>query len=468
MGNVQNVTKQTKVVSVSRIYIIDRIPKMETFFDTASISEKIHELKLKESKLTVHVFPVFGTTVHAVVYMDKNSSFASVPSGRTIYETLIISKVFADVKLPKKMVEKLKINDDPPHVEITSCKCNPVNDFSMTGTLKVLGKTFFYKMYLTEPHENIETALNNSLHVEEFIVYRLIGEMRHFTPHVTAPTMLLVHKKVEPEVPMEKVKFENLILNKNSQIALRSAFSMKERASSLRVTCFKDLTARSYNPITQVMASLTKDSMLEILMQMAYTLIIFEDYGLSHNDLHLGNVFLLSAPSQGKIRYDVRGKTFVLSGDSMIKIIDFDRGSKSETILDQRKLNNTLLGQETDLCAVHGFCNNYTKDLDWIKFISHLYISATHTSVKGVLEDLIPQDWREKLEDHHHNKSNRSKCKGGISDGVIPCILYDCSHCTIDQTIMGSLQSPFKFISNQCKNFQQRKRDKPKYWRATS
>ena len=243
---------------------------------------------------------------------------------------------------------------------------------------------------------------------------------------------------------------------------------MKERASSLRVTCFKDLTARSYNPITQVMASLTKDSMLEILMQMAYTLIIFEDYGLSHNDLHLGNVFLLSAPSQGKIRYDVRGKTFVLSGDSMIKIIDFDRGSKSETILDQRKLNNTLLGQETDLCAVHGFCNNYTKDLDWIKFISHLYISATHTSVKGVLEDLIPQDWREKLEDHHHNKSNRSKCKGGISDGVIPCILYDCSHCTIDQTIMGSLQSPFKFISNQCKNFQQRKRDKPKYWRATS
>ena len=164
MGNVQNVTKQTKVVSVSRIYIIDRIPKMETFFDTASISEKIHELKLKESKLTVHVFPVFGTTVHAVVYMDKNSSFASVPSGRTIYETLIISKVFADVKLPKKMVEKLKINDDPPHVEITSCKCNPVNDFSMTGTLKVLGKTFFYKMYLAEPHENIETALNGSAH----------------------------------------------------------------------------------------------------------------------------------------------------------------------------------------------------------------------------------------------------------------------------------------------------------------
>ena len=465
MGNVQNKTKQQKVFSISRIFLENRISKIETFFDPASISKKIHELKLEGRKLIVHVFPVFGTTVNAVVYMEKNTSFHS-PSARTLYETIIISKVFPDTKLPKKMVKTLRINYAPPQAEISSCKCNPVNDFSMTGTVKVSGGTFFYKMYLTEPHENIETALNNSLHVEEFIVSRLITKIRHFTPHVTAPTMLLVYKKVQPEVPMEKVKFENLILNKNAHIALSSAFSMKERASCLRVTCFKDLIARSYIPIAQVMVSLTKDSLLEILMQMAYTLIIFEDYGLSHNDLHLGNVFLLSAPSQGEVRYDVRGKTFVLSGDSMIKIIDFDRGSKSETILDQRILKNTILGQETDLCAVHGFCNSFTKNLDWIKFISHLYLSAENTSVKGVLEDLIPHDWRKKLEDHHHKKS--SQCKGGISDGAIPCILSDCNHCTIDQTIMRSLQSPFNFISNQCKNFQQMKKDTPRYCRATS
>ena len=103
MGNVQNKTKQQEVFSISRIFLEDRISKIETFFDPASISKKIHELKLEGRKLIVHVFPVFGATVNAVVYMEKNTSFHS-PSARTLYETIIISKVFPDTKLPKKMI----------------------------------------------------------------------------------------------------------------------------------------------------------------------------------------------------------------------------------------------------------------------------------------------------------------------------------------------------------------------------
>lgn len=69
----------------------------------------------------------------------------------------------------------------------------------------------------------------------------------------------------------------------------------------------------------------TKDANA-ILLQCMYTLVYFEEIGLQHNDLHMGNIFVEENPSNISLKFN-NNRTFEFSTKYLVKIYDFDFGS---------------------------------------------------------------------------------------------------------------------------------------------
>lgn len=122
----------------------------------------------------------------------------------------------------------------------------------------------------------------------------------------------------------------------------------------------------------------------DVFFQVAYALLCFQDFGLMHNDLHIGNVFVedldpktetctfqttLNRYYSRKIRYKVR-------------IFDFDHASVTTTPYNSRPVINPLLDfteeQTLSLCYIQGECNNFRHNFDLYNFTASLYHFQTY------------------------------------------------------------------------------------------
>jgi hypothetical protein len=127
----------------------------------------------------------------------------------------------------------------------------------------------------------------------------------------------------------------------------------------------------------------------DVLFQLAYTLVIFEDFGLMHHDLHLGNVFVKELPSLLHLSVNVgEGKTMVRNVRYFVQIYDFDQSAKVETKFNSVAMHNTLL--ENDFCARFGQCNEFHKNVDWFTILYFIYHSMPHPLIRNLVnKDLL-------------------------------------------------------------------------------
>lgn len=123
----------------------------------------------------------------------------------------------------------------------------------------------------------------------------------------------------------------------------------------------------------------------DVLFQIAYTLLVFEDLGIMHNNLHTGKIFVHHRPT--KLSYETRpGCTVDREVQYYVKIVDFDHGSKSPTRMDKTVIHNNYLGQGA--CESLGACNEYRPNADWFTIISYLYSESKWET----LERIFPVD----------------------------------------------------------------------------
>lgn len=113
-----------------------------------------------------------------------------------------------------------------------------------------------------------------------------------------------------------------------------------------------------------------------VLFQIVYTLELLNRYGIRHNDLHLGNLFIscFSKEWDGKsfIQYDVDGKSFFVPARLLVQIFDWDRSS-----VDGYLRNHNLHPNERDLssrnlCYQTGQCNGKNEKYDFTKLLCQL------------------------------------------------------------------------------------------------
>jgi hypothetical protein len=111
--------------------------------------------------------------------------------------------------------------------------------------------------------------------------------------------------------------------------------------------------------------------MKDVLMQIAYTMVIFEDFGLMHLDLHAGNVFVEKLPNPRQYSINIGEKVLVRNINYFVQIYDFDHSTKVSTEFNDIILHNNLL--DNDFCPRFGECNKFSKDMDWFTILESMY-----------------------------------------------------------------------------------------------
>ena len=99
-----------------------------------------------------------------------------------------------------------------------------------------------------------------------------------------------------------------------------------------------------------------------VMVQLLFCLAYFEDIGLMHHDLHLGNV--LVEETDKPVTFDLKiNKTKIIkfTCNHVVKIYDFDRATVRRTKYQNISSDNSLLNL---LCARLGTCNKFTVGWD--------------------------------------------------------------------------------------------------------
>jgi len=286
-----------------------------------------------------------------------------------------------------------------------------------------------------KPH--FENVSSHFLMIERTIYRDLINPivLCGFSPHV-----LIYYGAVNcdsffsiPELDAEMIKFKQDLRKKYSTFDTNYIMaSVVERAiKGQSVSDFLLNASLSGNLSTDIFA---------ILFQIFYTLKVFSQLGLSHNDLHGGNVFLVPATSH--VRYYQTSDTdfYRVESEWEARIFDFDRGSKVATSFDSNEVENHGLTVGR-YCEMYGQCNGVNERAEIYPLLAtfNSFLQRSSPEINSMIDEIAP---RELLERNYKGQMIESS-DYPVAYPVIPghtlafngrlctCNSQECSTCTV-------------------------------------
>jgi len=142
------------------------------------------------------------------------------------------------------------------------------------------------------------------------------------------------------------------------------------------------------------------------MFQLLYTLAVFAEVGLQHNDLHDDNVFVDVANKQVDDQYVVtETRCFQHNSRFLTRLYDFDRGVKLPTRYNGCQINNTGLDR---FCDAYGQCPelNVRADLFRVVYFCYQKNNSSETPnehLNRFLQFIVPVDLLEKSAQRRKN-----------------------------------------------------------------
>ncbi len=145
--------------------------------------------------------------------------------------------------------------------------------------------------------------------------------------------------------------------------------------------------------------SQTYPELNQIVLQIVYTLRVFEDVRLVHNDLHFGNILIQTLPRPVVLQFFITPtEWFTVKTRFIPKILDFDRSYWEELG------PNRYLDEHT--CRKTGVCSHYNSRIDLFTLVKILaYVAKHHPEIleqyrtqlssysKATINPLIASGW---------------------------------------------------------------------------
>lgn len=129
----------------------------------------------------------------------------------------------------------------------------------------------------------------------------------------------------------------------------------------------------------------------DVFFQLSFALLCFKEYGVMHNDLHVGNVFVEELSGSERLVVHIStGRWHERLVRFKITIFDFDHANVQKTNFNSTSISNPLLEYEEpplrSLCATQGECNTFRSNFDLYNFTATLYHAAEYT------DSILPAD----------------------------------------------------------------------------
>ena len=262
---------------------------------------------------------------------------------------------------------------------------------------KFLGEPVAIKV-ATEPYRM--NILSHFLSIERRIYRELINPIVicGFSPHV-----LIYYGSISCDRFFYSIENNAQVLQFKQQLSLKAgSFKINEIRASVIERAAGGMTLSEFLQTADNSIIYNKE-LFAILFQIFYTLKVFSQIGLSHNDLHSGNIFLMPATTRQKY-YQITAQDYrQVSSTFDVFIFDFDRGSKIATVFEPTEIENYGLSNG-GVCAQFGQCNGVNERAEIFPLLAsvHAYTKNVSSVIDKLLTDIIPQDI---IERPYHNEA---------------------------------------------------------------
>ena len=185
----------------------------------------------------------------------------------------------------------------------------------------------------------------------------------------------------------------------------------------------------------------------EVLFQLAYLLVVFEDLGIMHNDLHQGNIFVGVLPKPRRLSFCVTsGRSLVLDITYFVRVFDFDRSVKKSTVYNTLEVHNNDL---KNFCIPFGQCDKFTKNFDWFTVLFALYGFIEHPLLLNCMEKKYFQ--MESIQQTGQYSVSDLTNKNILAHQGLPCVCREvyngsCDRC--EPWNLSSVKSPEQFLQD--------------------
>jgi hypothetical protein len=207
---------------------------------------------------------------------------------------------------------------------------------------------------------------DNSLKVELLLYKHVLNKLlyRNICPHIIGylNDKQVVVQEVVQEVDEKTEKLENvdynyLFLEMSNGLTLRNysegekSEKKSERMTDDTLIDYWEKKEKSKEKSKKKRLKMSLNDLIGVTFQLLYTLMVFDDRLLSHNDLHPGNIII----ENKYIEYSYKIYNFVvkLKCNYLVKIFDFDNAS----IYHENVCRNIKLDYYPNLCQNNNVCN---------------------------------------------------------------------------------------------------------------
>lgn len=291
-----------------------------------------------------------------------------------------LSDVFDEIELPQRQqVAETAHPDGNSGVLASSSSSSVVFAVMRENSVHVV-----LKASLRDVARSIYGALYDSLFVESRIYFRTIARLFNSlaTPHVTLALAIFILDGKSGNTPVVDSDVHDAVaqrvIGNGTQFLQFSGLTRAEamnpdvlshylRSQPLRLVALERASGETLHDwlMRQSTMPVSDYSMLFgwriVLLQLIYTLACFAEVGLSHNDLHAGNVWLEKTSNDDSMqqltRYAVSPtRAFYTRTPFSMRIYDFDHATKVPTQYDEEELKNQSL-DTNDFCGQDGECH---------------------------------------------------------------------------------------------------------------
>ena len=211
---------------------------------------------------------------------------------------------------------------------------------------------------------------NSSIEDREVVLKRSMYYQKHglpFRPSITDPTM----------TPSQRTFFKSLDFPKR----VRMGYTATEAIDGTTTITLQDFV-RGLLTVAPSSVERYSQTLVHILFQLSVTSYAMNLSKMTHNDLHIGNVWVRNDP-EGVCTYSIDNDVYSFKSGVFCMVYDFDRSYV------KRLGKNPLLEQNPALCREASSCNAVNMGLDLLKVHCYLRKMLTNTPFERVVDSSL-------------------------------------------------------------------------------
>ena len=308
---------------------------------------------------------------------------------------------------------------------------------------RLMGQPVAIKL-TAQPH--VENVPSHFLGIERTIYREFINPivLCGFSPHV-----LIYYATIECEefFAVREINKEVQKLKRSLQTATNE-FNIQHIYASVVEQAIAGVSLTEFLENTISNPQLHVEELIALLFQIFYTLKVFGQLGLAHNDLHSENVFVVPTTSRTRY-YEIDGnQVYRVTSQFEVRIFDFDRASKVPTVINDNELENYGLSRG-GYCREFGQCNAVNESVEIFPLVHSIHIVGRQQlrEINDLIGEIIPFD----VLDRAYKGQQVEGTDYPVTYPIIPghtfvysgrlctCNDHTCSSCTIlnDPRILG-------------------------------